>query len=62
MTAPGSELRCVTLDAVTLEYDDDGKEQKKKDTIVKQMIFDRASFDRLMSLNGEPVAEVAPIG
>ncbi len=60
-TAPGSELRCVTLDAVTLEYDDDGKEQKNKQTIVKQMIFDRGSFDKLMSLNGEPVAEAAPV-
>ena len=60
-TAPGSELRCVTLDVVTLEYDDDGKEQKNKQTVVKQMIFDRGSFDKLMSLNGEPVTEAAPV-
>ena len=60
MTAPNSELRCVTLDVVTLEYDDDGKEEKNKKTVVKQMIFDRGSFDKLMSLNGEPVAAVAP--
>lgn len=58
-TAPNSELRCVTLDVVTLEYDDDGKEQKNSKTIVKQMIFDRGSFDKLMDLNGERVAEPA---
>ncbi len=60
-TAPGSELRCVTLDVVTLEYDDDGKEEKNKQTVVKQMIFDRVSYDKLMSLNGETVAEAAPV-
>ncbi len=60
-TAPNSELRCVTLDAVTLEYDDDGKEQKNKTTVVKQMIFDRGSYDKLMSLNSEPVAAAAPL-
>ncbi len=60
-TAPNSELRCVTLDVVTLEYDDDGKEQKNNKTVVKQMVFDRGSFDQLMRLNGEPVAEAAPV-
>ncbi len=62
MTAPGSELRCASLDVVTLEYDDDGKEQKNKNTIVKYMLLDRASYDSLMALNSEPVAAVNPIG
>ena len=61
-TAPGSELRCVTLDSVTLEYDDDGKEEKNKKTVVKQMIFDRGSYDKLMSLNSGQVAEETPAG
>ncbi len=60
-TAPNSELRCVTLDVVTLEYDDDGKEEKNNTTVVKQMIFDRGSYDKLMSLNSEPVASAAPV-
>ena len=52
-TAEGSELRCVSLNSVVVEKDKDGKEEKKKQSIVKNMLFDRDSFDRLMQL-GEP--------
>lgn len=56
-TAPGSELRCVSLDVVTLEYDDDGKETKNKKTVVKQMLFDQGGFDKLMNLDRQPSAD-----
>lgn len=49
-TVEGSELRCVSLNSVVVEIDKDGKEEKKKQTIVKNMIFDRDSFERLMQL------------
>ncbi len=49
-TAEGSELRCVTLNSVVVETDKDGKEETKKHTIVKNMLFDRTSFERLMQL------------
>ena len=49
-TAQGSELRCVSLNSVVVETNKDGKEEAKKHTIVKNMLFDRASFERLMQL------------
>ena len=52
-TAEGSELRCVSLNSVTVEKDKDGKEETEKKTIVKNMLFDRDSFERLMQL-GQP--------
>lgn len=52
-TAEGSELRCVSLNNVIVETDKDGKEEEKKEAIVKNMIFDRDSFERLMKF-GQP--------
>lgn len=52
-TADGSDLRCVSLNSVVVEKDKDGKEESKKQIIVKNMIFDRGSFERLMQL-GQP--------
>ena len=52
-TADGSELRCVSLNQVTLEVDKDGKAEEKKTELVKYMLLDRSSFDQLMRL-GEP--------
>ena len=52
-TAEGSELRCVSLNSVVVEKDKDGKEETNKQTIVKNMLFDRDSFERLMQL-GQP--------
>lgn len=51
-TADGSELRCVTINQVTLTFDKDGKEEAEKTEVVRNMIFDRGSFDRLMQLAG----------
>ena len=56
-TAEGSELRCVSVNSVVVEVDKDGKEEKKTHNIVKNMIFDRDSFERLMQLgNPSPVS------
>lgn len=44
--ADGSDLRCVTLKAVTVETKDD-KEELTVTDIVKNMLFDRPSFDKL---------------
>ena len=54
-TADGSELRCVSLNQVTVEVDKDGKPDEKKTTIVKHMLLDRSSFDQLQRL-GESAA------
>ena len=54
-TADGSELRCVSLNQVTVEVDKDGKQEETKTTIVKHMLLDRSSFDQLMRL-GESAA------
>ncbi len=48
-TAEGSDLRCVSLKAVAVEKKDD-KEQTTRIDVVKNMLFDRSSFERLMSL------------
>lgn len=52
-TADGSELRCVSLNQVTVEVDKDGKAEEKKTELVRYMLLDRSSFDQLMRL-GEP--------
>ncbi len=49
-TADGSELRCVSLSSVVVETDKDGKEDTEKTSIVRNMLFDRDSFERLMQL------------
>lgn len=54
-TADGSELRCVSLSSVVVETDKDGKEDAEKTAIVRNMIFDRDSFERLMQL-AQPAA------
>lgn len=54
-TAEGSELRCVSLNSVVVETNKDGKDETKKQTIVKNMLFDRDSFERLMQL-AQPAA------
>ena len=54
-TAEGSELRCVSLASVVVEKDKDGKEETEKKDIVKYMLFDRDSFERLMQM-GQPTA------
>ncbi len=54
-TAEGSELRCVSLNSVVVQTDKDGKDDSKKQTIVKNMLFDRDSFERLMQL-AQPAA------
>ena len=56
-TAEGSELRCVSLNNVVIEVDKDGKEEKTTQNIVKNMIFDRDSFERLMQLGQPSTAE-----
>jgi len=55
-TADGSDLRCVSLNAVTVETDKDGKEDTQKTSIVKHMLFDRDSFEKLMGLAVSPVS------
>ena len=57
-TAEGSELRCVSLNSVVVETDKDGKEEKKTQTIVKNMIFDRDNFDRLMQIGQPATAQI----
>lgn len=52
-TAEGSELRCVSLNQVTVEVDKDGKAEAKKTELVRNMLLDRSSFEQLMRL-GEP--------
>ena len=49
-TADGSELRCVSVSSVVVETDKDGKEEKEKKSIVRNMLFDRESFERLMQI------------
>ena len=49
-TAEGSELRCVSVNSVTVKSKKDGKEETDKTSIVKHMLFDRASYDRLLQL------------
>jgi hypothetical protein len=49
-TAEGSELRCVSLERVVVETGKDGKPEAKKNNIVKNMLFDRDSFEKLLQL------------
>lgn len=49
-TAEGSDLRCVSLNTVAVETDKDGKEDTEKTSIVKNMLFDRDSFEQLMRM------------
>ncbi len=55
-TAEGSELRCVSVNAVSVETNKEGKEETEKTNIVKNMLFDRDSFERLMQLGGTATA------
>lgn len=48
--AEGSELRCVSVQAVEVEIKDD-KEESTSTEIVRNMLFDRHSFDKLMALS-----------
>ena len=50
-TADGSELRCVSLDNVVVNTDKEGKESSTKTSVVRHMLFDRDSFERLLSLS-----------
>lgn len=54
-SAEGSELRCVTLQGVTVEIDKDGKEDASKRVIAHQLLLDRDSFDKLQRM-GETAA------
>lgn len=49
-TVEGSELRCVSLENVSVDVDKDGKESTSRSNMVKNMLFDRDSFERLLSL------------
>jgi len=55
-TAEGSELRCVSVSSVNVETNKDGKEETEKTNIVRHMLFDRDSFERLMQLTGAATA------
>lgn len=55
-TADGSELRCVSLDNVVVETDKDGKQEAKATTVVRHMLFDRESFERLLNISSESAA------
>lgn len=55
-TADGSDLRCVSLDNVVVETDKDGKQDEKKTSLVRYMLFDRESFERLLKLSPGPAA------
>lgn len=55
-TADGSELRCVSLDNVVIEIDKDGKQEAKSTSLVRHMLFDRDSFERLLKLSPESAA------
>jgi hypothetical protein len=55
-TAEGSELRCVSLDSIVVEVDKEGKEDKKKKPLVRNMLFDRDSFEKLLQLAGPTTA------
>jgi hypothetical protein len=46
-TAEGSELRCATLTRVTVETDKDGKDKTSETTVVKDLLLDRQSFEKL---------------
>lgn len=63
-TVDGSELRCVSIDNVVVEADKDGKEDTKKTSLVRHMLFDRENFERLLSLSQGPAAnsEFGPSG
>lgn len=52
-TADDSELRCVSLVNVVVETDKDGKQEAKTTTLVRNMLFDRESFERLLRLAPE---------
>lgn len=55
-TADGSDLRCVSLDNVVIETDKDGKQEAKSTCVVRHMLFDRDSFERLLRLSPDSVA------
>ncbi len=48
-SAEGSNLRCVSLAAVSVELKDN-KEETTSNDLVKNMIFDAVSFDKLLAL------------
>ena len=45
-----SSLQRILRNSVVVETNKDGKEETKKHTIVKNMLFDRTSFERLMQI------------
>jgi hypothetical protein len=49
-TAEGSELRCVSLERVTVETDKDGKDKTSEMRVVKNLLMDRDSFEKLMRM------------
>ena len=56
-TVEESDLRCVSVESVTVEIDKDGKEETNKTSIVKNLLFDRHSFEKLMQLaEAQPAA------
>lgn len=55
-TADGSDLRCVSLDNVVVETDKDGKQEAKSTCVVRHMLFDRDSFERLLKLSPDSAA------
>lgn len=56
-TVEESDLRCVSLESVTVETDKDGKEETNKKSVVKNLLFDRHSFEKLMQLTqAQPAA------
>jgi hypothetical protein len=61
-TADGSELRCASIESVVVETDKDGKESTKKTTLVRHLLFDRDSFDKLLQMGQASAAPAAAAG
>lgn len=55
-TAEDSGLRYVSVNSVSVETDKDGKDETEKTNVVKNMLFDRDSFERLLQLGSAATA------
>jgi hypothetical protein len=54
-TVEESDLRCVSIESVTVETNKKGEEQTNKTNVVKNLLFDRDSFEKLLRI-AQPAA------
>jgi len=54
-TVEESDLRCVSIESVTVETNKKGEQQTNKTNVVKNLLFDRDSFEKLLRM-AQPAA------